>query len=180
MAITNTLPGWVNSDGLRVKFAAEEKVLGTGGTFATQIGHQKVTEFDVDYATVALGTDASNVVILDYDVILPNGAIIDKIEFQVGAAWDSVSSDVTINFGVVKRSDFTTIVDADGLAASITKAALDTPNALVQIYNEGSATFAGALLDDAAGLAFDSVVCAFWAAHVPTSGTGKLRIYWRG
>lgn len=180
MAISNTAPGWVNNDNLRVKFAAEEAVQGTGGTFSGRIGHQKITEYDVSYAAVARGTSATTVEILDYDVIIPDGAVIDKIEFQVGTAWDSASSDVALNFGLVKRSDFTTIVDADGLVDSLAKTAVDTPNALVVIYNEANSTGAGALLDDTSPVAFDSVVCAFWENHAPTSGTGKLRIYWRG
>lgn len=178
MAIANTLPGWVNQDGLRVKFAAEEAVQGTAGTFMGHIGHQKITEFDIDYATIALGTSSTNVVILDYDVVLPDGALIDKVEFQVGTAWDSVSSDVTLNFGLVRRSDFTTIVSATGLVAALAKSAIDTFGALVPIYQEGANTYIGASVG--AALAHDSVVCAHWTNHAPTQGTGKLRIYWRG
>lgn len=181
MAIANTQTGWVNSDGLRVKFPADEKVLGTGGTFSAGIGHQHLTEFDIDYATVALGTGATTVYILDYDVVIPNGALIDRIEFQVGTAWDSASNDVALNFGLVKRSDFTTIVDADGLVDTMAKTAIDTAGALVRVDNESNATYAGALLDDGAStVAYDSVVCTFWENHVPTQGTGKLRIFWRG
>lgn len=178
MAIANTQAGWVNSDGLRVKFAGDEKVLAKGGTFSAGIGHEHITEFDIDYATVALGTSATNVYILDYDVYLPDGAVIDKVEFQVGTAWDSTSSDVTLNFGLVKRSDFTTIISATGLVAALPKAQIDTFGAVVPIYQEGAATYIGASVG--AALAFDSVVSCHWTNHAPTQGTGKLRIFWRG
>lgn len=174
----NTNNATVNADGLRTKYGIADWALGAGGEYRTNTSTRQ-TEFSIDYTTLALGTDGTHAYVLDYDVVLPAGAIIEKIEFQVGTAWASASSDVTLNFGTIQRSDFATIIDTDGLVDSLAKSVIDTENALVSISNEANATYAGALLDDVGGLTFDSVVVGYWENHVPTAGTGKLRIMWR-
>lgn len=179
MAIANTNTGWVNADGQRVKFPGDgsSTTLGLGGTYEDQLGGQTVTSFAIDYAKVALGLTATNVYILDYDVVLPDTAVIDKIEFITGAAWTSASSDVALNFGIVKRSDFTSIVDADGLVDTLAFSVIDAAGETTSMTPGG--TYAGALMGVQAGIGFDGVVCTFWENHVPTAGTGTLRIYWR-
>lgn len=179
MAIANTNTGWVNADGLRVKYPGDlsSTTQGLGGTFEDGLGSQHITSFAIDYAKVALGTTSTNVYILDYDVILPDTAVVDKVEFITGTAWTSASSDVALNFGLVKRSDFTTIVQADGIADSIAFGAVDAAGETTTILPGG--TYSGNKLGVQAGIGFDSVVCTFWENHVPTAGTGSLRIYWR-
>src|SRR5690242_17060 len=109
-------PGWVN-DGLRVRFGVEEAGKGVGGEYRTN-GPQRMTELYVDYTVAALGTDATHNVILDYDVILPAGASVEKCEFFASEAWDSTGNDVALNFGLLARpaagSTAYVIVDADG------------------------------------------------------------------
>lgn len=172
---------WINADGLRVKFPVSEVALGKGGEIAEQGGYRHVTEFDVDYTVMALGTDGTHAVILDYDVVFPAGGVIEKAEFIVTTAWDSSSSDVAINFGLIQRSDFTTIVDTDGIMNSVAKTVIDLAGNVVVTQAVGSypdiTTYEGSLLG--AALAYDSVVCAYWENHVPTAGAGKLRLYWR-
>ena len=176
----NTNRGWINGDGLRVKFPQDAIVVGKAGTYRTHTS-TLVTEIDVGYAQMALGTDGTHAVVLDYDTVLPVGASIEKCEFYVTTAWDSASSDVALNFGLIKRTDFTTIIDTDGLMDTVAKTVIDLAGNLVVTQAAGSypdiTTYAGALLGTA--LSFDSVVVGYWENHAPTAGAGKLKIYWR-
>lgn len=178
MAIVNSTDGvWINSDGLRWKFGRAEAVQGTGGTYNEGPGSQNLTEFDVVYTQLTSAINDTNVVILDYDIVLPSTAVIDKVVFITGTAWAG-AGDVLLNFGLVRRSDFTTIVDADGIVNSIADDQIDTAGQ-VTVIDGPTATYAGALMGVQAGVGHDSVVCAYWETNVPTAGTGKLQIYWR-
>lgn len=180
MAIANSTDGiWVNPDGLRVRMTARaEAAMGSGGEFQEGVGHQHLTEFHVDYATIALGTTDTNVYILDYNNYLPDSAVVDRIEFVVGNAWTNGTGDNLLNFGLVKRSDFTTIIDADGLVNSLADNNIDTDGQTTVIVGPTD-TYAGALMGVQVGIGFDAVVCAYWETNAPTAGTGQLKIYWR-
>src|SRR5689334_6117956 len=151
---------WINADGLRVKFPVSEVALATGGEVAEQGGYRHVTEFNVDYTVAALGTDGTHCVVLDYDVVFPAGGVIEKVDFIVTSAWDSTSNDVALNFGLIQRSDFTTIIDTDGLMDTVSKSVIDLAGNVVTTQAAGSypdiTTYGGALLGGA--LAYDSVV----------------------
>lgn len=177
-------PGWVNSDGLRVKFGRQEAELGMGGEYAN-LGYTRDSVIYVDYTVVALGTDATHNVILDYDLVFPAGAVIEHCEFKVTEAWDSASNDVALNFGLLARpaagSTAYAIVDADGLMDTVAKTVIDLLGNSVHTESAGGypdiTTYAGVLQNTV--LASDSVVSSFWENHVPTSGAGWLKIRWR-
>lgn len=177
----NTNNPYVNADGLEVKYGVRASTSGSGGTYSDLLGSVNITEFDVDYTTLALGTDGTHAYVLDYDTVLPASAVIEKCEFFVTTAWDSASSDVALNFGLIKRTDFTTIIDTDGLMDTVAKTVIDLAGNLVVTQAAGSypdiTTYAGAVIGTA--LSYDSIVVGYWETHVPTSGAGKLRIYWR-
>ena len=174
MAIANSTTGvWVNSDGLRVEFGATEGEMCESGEYNV-LSSTHMTEFDIVYTDVAQGLTATNVFILDYTTWFPDTAIIDKVEFVTGTAW---ATDTDIEFGFVKRSDFTTIVDADGLVDALILAARDAAGETTVILPGG--TYSGALMGVQAGIGFDSVVCVNWTGAAPTAGTGKLRVFWR-
>jgi hypothetical protein len=177
MAISNTNTGWVNSDTLRVKFPAEEVVKGKGGEWRENTSIH-ATEFDLDFATINLGTSDTAPYVLDFDTVLPAGAIVEEIWVRTGiTAWASAGDGAKLNVGLVKRSDFATIVDADGLVNSLAETEIDTIGAIHKIYLEDNATGAGALLGTV--LAFDSVVCVYLETEAWTAGTGSLVLYWR-
>lgn len=174
MTIANSTDGiWVNDDTLRVKYGRAEAVKGNAGEF-NMPSSTHVSEIDVNFTGVALGTGATVVYIHDYDTVFPDTAIVEKIEFVTGTAW---ATDTDISFGIVKRSDFTTIHDADGLVAALILAARNVAGETTVILPGG--TYAGALMGVQAGIGFDGVVCSFWTGAAPTAGTGTLRIYWR-
>lgn len=174
MAIANVTTAWVNPDGLRVKFPADEVTLGKGGDVEDMLGQGRQTMFDIDYTQVAQGLTSTNVFILDYDTVFSDTCVIDKWEFITGTAW---ATDTTINFGFVKHSDFTTIISATGLASAFILAARDTAGETTNVTPGG--TYAGSLMGVQAGIGFDAVLCTHFTGSAPTAGTGKLRITWR-
>jgi len=175
MAVANTNTGWVNADGLRVKFPKELVLKGNGGEY-NQLSSTHWTEFDIDYTMQALGTSATNPWILSYEVVLPNTAVVEKIEFVTGTAW---ATDTSFSIGTVRRSDFTTIIDADGLVDALILAARDLAGETTVILPGG--TYSGVLLGaQPLDATYDSVLTiAFEAGAASTAGTGTLRIYWR-
>ena len=180
MTIVNTNPGWVNSDGLRVKFPTETKVKGTAGEYRVGTSTH-VSEFELEYTDLTLALDSTNVFILDYDSVLPAGATIEKIEWRTDIIWDSAADAFTLDVGTVKASDFTTIDDQDGFLVALPQSVMDTlgtvHTTVIGDSTPGTTTYAGTHLD--AALPFDSVVCANWDGAAPTVGKGTLRIYWR-
>ena len=176
MAIANSTDGiWVNGDGLRQKFGRAEAVKGDSGEFSMP-SSQHMSSFDIDYTMAALGTSATTVYILDYDTVIPGSAVVEKIEFVTGTAW---ATDTSISIGVVRRSDFTTIIDADGLVDALILGVRDLAGETTVILPGG--TYSGTLLG-AQGLdaTYDCVLCVcFESGSAPTAGTGELKVYWR-
>jgi len=175
MTIANSVTGaWVNSDGLRVKFPSELVKKSTGGEY-NALTSQHITEFDIDWTQAALGTSATVVYILDYEVVLPNTAVVEKIEFITGTAW---ATDTSISIGTVRRSDFTTIIDADGLVDALILAERNLAGETTVILPGG--TYSGVLLGaQPLDATYDSLVSiCFESGSAPTAGTGQLKIYW--
>jgi hypothetical protein len=178
MAIANDTTGiWVNNDGLRVKIAGAEAVKGKGGEYEYD-SSMHVTEFDVDFSTINLGTSQTNVYILDYDTVFADGSVIEKIDIKVGTGFTSGGA-ATLDIGLVARgtdsTSFTTITDADGLVAAL---ALTTINAAGKISSlTVGTTSAGALLGTA--LAADNVMSVNFGTAAYTAGTMRLYVYWR-
>ena len=175
MTIANSTTGvWVNNDGLRWKFGAAQAVKGNAGEYRMN-SSQHLTEFDIDYTMVAQGTSATTVFILDYDSVLPNTAVVEKIEFITGTAW---ATDTSLSVGTVRRSDFTTIIDADGLVDALILSTRDLAGETTTIT--AGSTYAGVLVGaQPLDATYDSVVCVcFESGSAPTAGTGQLKIYW--
>jgi hypothetical protein len=139
------------------------------------LSSQHLTEFDIDFTQVALGTDATHVYILDYETFLPNTCVVEKIEFITGTAW---ATDTSMSVGTVRHSDFTTIIDADGLVDALILAARDLAGETT-VITAGS-TYAGTLVGaQPLNADYDSLVCVcFESGSAPTAGTGQLKIYW--
>lgn len=175
MAIANNTDGiWVNGDTLRWKYGLAEAKKGNAGEYRTNTS-ARVSEFDIDYTMAALGTSDTNVFILDYDTVLPNTAVIEKVEFITGTAW---ATDTSISIGTVRRSDFTTIIDADGIVDALILSTRDLAGETTSITAGG--TYAGVLVGkQGLDATYDSVVSiCFESGSAPTAGTGQLKIYW--
>lgn len=177
MAIANTVKPYVNADGLAHKYPQAEMLLGKAGEW-NQFGNVHVTEIKWDYTLLALGTSSTNPYVLDFDAVIPASAVVNYVEFYTTTAWAGASG--TYNVGLVKRSDQSTIIDADGLVAAITVATLDTISTYRVILadsNVGTATYGGTLLDSTIG-SDDALVCVNWDTTVPSAGAGSIRIGW--
>ena len=169
---------WVNADGLRVKFGAHEGELGRGGVVGLS-PEVNISEFTIDWTVMALGTDATHNVVFDYDAVFPQGGVLERAEFVVTEVW--TGSSTTINFGLIERDDFTTIIDADGIMAAVPLTVMDLIGNRVHSEPKGGypdvTTYEGAQLGIA--LTADALLTGFWLTGVPTAGTGLLRIFWR-
>jgi hypothetical protein len=177
----NLSPPYLNADGLMVRYGTSEAVVEKGGDVNTY-GDLHVARFKVDYADVALGVDATHLYVLSYNTVLPDNCVPVWTKFTVTTAWDSTSSDVTLDFGTIKASDYT-IVDADGLMAAVAKSSIDTLGAMVDAYVSDSlpaaATYDGAQLGTVLSDGPYLVTCN-WNANAPTVGAGILEVYYRG
>jgi hypothetical protein len=177
-------PQWVNADGLRVKFGKGEAELGYAGEYETDTS-ERMLEFFVHWSVVALGTDDTHSVILDYQTVIPEDAIITRAEFYVTEAWDSTSNDVALNFGTLTipaaGSTAYAIVDADGIMNTVAKTVIDLAGNRVAVIAAGSdptSTYTGALLGAVSSASANSVVSAYWENHAPTQGAGYLRVWY--
>ena len=156
---------WTNADGLRVKFARDMVVSGQGGEYATS-GPQRLTEVTVDYTDIG-----SSSAVVDEHIFVPAGARIEKVEFVTETAFTSGGS-ATLDIGLVRTSDYSTAIDADGLVAA---AALSTINAAgeTNTYIIG-ATGVGALVGTT--LANEGSVVVNYGTAAFTAGKGRLVI----
>ena len=181
----NTIRPDVNADGLQVRYGLTEAQVEKVGDLNTW-GDLKVIKLKVDYADVALGTDATHNYVLSYQNVVPKNAVIVKAEFRVTSAWDSTSNNVALNFGLLKEDRTATvehtIVDADGLMDTVPKTALDTAGAVVSVYAADSlpaaTTYVGAELGSAR--TENQVVSCYWENNAPTQGAGILSVYYVG
>jgi hypothetical protein len=169
-----------NADGLQIRYGRAEAVVNKVGDVQT-VGDLHVVKVKVDYADVALGTDATHNFILSYDSVLPKGSVPVKALFTVVEAWDSTSNDVALNFGVIRQSDME-IIDADGLFDTIAKTALDTAGAELWVLkgdsSPASTTWVGAELGSARPT--NQYLSCYWENHAPSQGSGILSVFYRG
>jgi len=173
---------WVNSDGLIVKFGAEEGDVVKGGEFRPS-ANQYVTEFDILYTDAASatytilganssGSDGS------LGVVLPEGARILEVEVVTITAFTSSGTigSATLGLGLKKVSDRSTELDHDGLlTASFVGSAIDAAGE-TSVVRVGS-TGAGALIGTS--LAEDGIVVVANTAHAShpyTAGRAKVRV----
>lgn len=165
---------WINNDGLRVKFGVKEATLGRGGRYATpDAGGRAVTEWLVNFSDfVAAGSTDTTPMVVDFDAWLPKGVRIEAVEIVAETAWTSGGS-FAFNVGLVRKSDFTTVVDADGLINSLAITAADTAGE--RTYLTPGVTGAGALIGT--DLAHASVLAIYWETAAPTAGVAKIRVY---
>lgn len=184
MTIMNSYVPYVNADTLAVKYPDLLKESGRGGEIGG-VHTTQILEVDIDYTDLttnvsAAPDSATEVVILDWNLYIPAGATIEKIEVATTTAWTSAGDGFKLNVGLVKKSDMSTIVDSDGLIDSLPELSnLDSPNTLLLIDNLQHTTGLGALLNDAAPIAFDSVLCTWWETEAPTAGVSKVRVFYR-
>lgn len=178
------MPKWVNSDGLVVKFGADEGDALKGGTIKS-FDNVYRTIFTVDYtdalsATYSVLGSASTSTDGVLGVTIPKGARIKAIEVVTQSAFTSsgtIGSSV-LSIGLKKYSDLSTELDHDGfLTASFVGSAIDAVGE--RSYIVPGSTGAGALIGTT--LAETGVIALANTAHAThpyTAGKAIVTVEW--
>lgn len=155
--------GWLNSDGLYVKFGTDEATPGLGGE--TNIsGDLREIVFDITLADLGTGS-----AIMGDNLWLPKNARIDSVEVEVITGAEGATAD--LNVGLIK-SDRTTAIDADGLVKAADVATIDTAGKKLTLIN--GATGAGDLIGTT--LAYNGLIIADYDTAAFTAGEVRVRV----
>ena len=174
---------WTNSDGLRVKFGAEEGSVAKGGEVMTMDNicsiHFNILAADMQSATAAiLGSVGGTTYNGSNGIQVPEGARILGLDVLTQTAFTSTGTIATasLQIGLKKWSDFSTELDHDGFAT--TSFVGDRMDAVGErTYIEVGTTGAGALIGTT--LSEDgviSVTAAGHATHPFAAGVLKCRL----
>lgn len=158
--------GWLNNDGLYVKFGTEEGDVGILGEYRST-GPLRMSEINLDLTTLA-STDT----ILDYTTYLPKDAFIEKVEIETKTSSTSGGS-ATLSVGLYK-SDGTTAISATGLVSALALATIGNAGTLTTL-TLGS-TSAGAKIGSTPG--FPAYFSAKYGTAAFTAGVVAIRVYW--
>lgn len=170
------MAGWLNSDGLYVKFGTEAGVSGEpGGEFGTCAAGEHVIEFVLDLTEL---TSTEETIINDV-VFMPNDALITWAEYVVLATADSAGA-ATLDLGLVGR-DRSTNVDADGILVAVPETRLDDALGLVVRFYEtstvpASETGSGALIGTVTNVSGGAYFCANYDTAAFTAGKILVRV----
>lgn len=170
---------WLNSDGLYIRYGAEEADSAKGGQKPSDNGVHEV-EFDLVYtdfdsATASLPHSSGS-----FGVVIPKGARIEEVETVVTTAFTSSGTigSSTFVLGLKKASDRSTELDHDGfLTSSATGTALGLATVGSKTTVKVGGTGAGALLGTS--LAENGVIAVANSAHAShphTAGAIKVRV----
>lgn len=158
--------GWLNNDGLYVKFGTEEGNVGILGEYRTNAA-QRQTEIILDLTTLA-STDT----ILDFTTFLPKDAFIEKVDIETKVSATSGGS-ATLSVGLYK-SDTTTAISATGLVSALALATIGNAGTLTTL-TLGS-TGAGAKIGSTPG--FPAYFSAKYGTAAFTAGVVAIRVHW--
>ena len=161
---------WMNKDGLYVKFGREEGAAAVGGALNVD-GRTRVVKATIDMTAV---TDSDAIVggaDGSFGIRLPNAAFIEKVRVTVKTACTGSSS--TLDIGLLKASDRSTALDADGLVAAATVASLGVAGNIIE-YTQGD-TSHGELIGTA--LAEEGVLCAKWGTAAFSAGEIEVEVF---
>lgn len=166
---------WYNSDGLRVEFGTELGTPGKGGHYRHD-GPLHVLELK-NITLASLVDDATTVVdgfaqgILDYNNVIPTGALIEKVEVLPIVA--ATGTNAVLDIGVVDK-DFTSNDDDDALVIALAQTAL-TPVGTIATYIQGTSGH-GVLVGEVTTKPL--YVTASYDTAAFTAGAVTIRIYY--
>ena len=153
---------WTNSDGLKVNYNRTLSQQANGGVVTEGKGGQLVLEFDsqdVKNAETAGNTDGR-------EPFLPANSFVTSSHFVVTEAFTAAGS-ATLTIGLAQEDG--TVIDADGIDATIAKTAIDAVGEAV--VNDG------VLVDGTETVGTANAYVYFTTATGPwTAGKGKLII----
>ena len=165
---------WLNPDGLLVQFGTDRARPKLAGEFSTMMAGQHVVEVSIDLVSLsALSTFGSDIdVILDDNVTIPAGALLEKVELVVTEVTAGASA--TLDLGLYDQ-DRATAIDADGLIVAGTTTWHTGAIGTTVTYTQGS-TEHGALLGTV--LENTGLLTAQVDGAAYTDGVVKVRIYY--
>jgi hypothetical protein len=130
---------YLDNDGLLRKYGTESAEPVAGGEYCT---YGPLHEIEIKIDLTDLGSSSAIVDGVD-NIFFPKNARIEEVEIVVHTAATSAGS-ATLDIGLVKASDRSTAIDADGLVAAMAKTALDAAGEKTVLRVGG--TGAGALI----------------------------------
>ena len=116
---------WTNEDGLNIRYGTEQAApVKPTVAQVLEFGNKRQVVVDFTYdnlpdVTVDTDNDGTNDAYSDWDVAIPANAYITEAVLQVTEAFAGGTS---MNFGLYQKDD--TVIDADGLDAGVTTAAM--------------------------------------------------------
>lgn len=178
------MSAWINSDGLAVKFGADEGDPLKGGTLTMPDGVYKAVALidytDVQSATYKIVGSVSALTDGALGIQIPEGARIKAIEVIAQSAFTSsgtIGSSV-FSLGLKKWSDFSTELDHDGLlTASFVGGAIDAvgERSYVTIGSTGAGALIGTTLSEDGVLV---VANTAHASHPFNGGKALVSVEW--
>jgi hypothetical protein len=156
---------WVNSDGLRVWFGTDEaknaKVVESSSD-----GQSRVVEIRYDHSWVP--TVAQNSQVIDYNYVLPAGAVISSVEILPYEDSASGGNAETINVGITDADGGSNITDVDALVVEATQAE----------FNAGGTNVTGWVGTRVNGTPLQEAAVLTWEINgeQPTAGAGLIRV----
>jgi hypothetical protein len=168
---------WTNDDGLKVYFGAGEAVETKAGEYQF-FGGTHCTEVILDLlalSTAATAASGNEVIIAD-NVLIPNGAFIERVEVFV--LKETAGANANLDLGLVDQ-DRSTEIDFNGLLAAADAFNAGTDLGGVHTFQKLDGTLTtegGALIGTKitnTGILTASADTADW-----TAGVLRIRIYW--
>lgn len=160
--------GWYNSDGLYVKFGTEEATAGVAGEYRTT-GPQRMVELVISDMT----TVTANPAVLDYNVVIPKNARIEKVEVIVTTVCTDAGGTSVLNVGL-KKTDNSTELDYEAFVKAMALSVLNVAGETTVLT--AGATYAGDLIGTT--LSANGYLTVDYTTEAYTAGAIKVRIYY--
>lgn len=169
---------WTNSDGLYIRYGADEAEVAKGGQYSTD-GSLHEVEAVLPYSDFASATPGLPSSSDSFGIVIPKGARIEEIETVVETAFTSSGTIGSSTFVVgFKKNDRSTELDHDGLltsSATGTVLGLATvgTKTVTRIGSTGAGALIGTNLSENGTLVFSN---SAHASHPHTAGKIRVRI----
>lgn len=166
---------WLNEDGLKIRFGNDQATVSRVGKLSTDGETQEIV-----VRIVGTEVGANGNATIYSDVGIPQGAYIEKATLYVKTAFDSAADNATLTLGVWSDDgDGTfTVVDADGIDATIAQTALDPAGDTVAC--DGDMTTAPETLIAVANNTRPVYISAEYGTAAFTAGVADLVVKYRG
>lgn len=165
---------WTNDDGLYIKYGPTEVTVVDGGEILAGQGDVHLLEFDLDYTTVDDSATAGATIVGD-NVIIPKGAIVERIQIFTETAWDSAGDAFVMNMGTVQL-DRSTEIDFNGLLAAIPQADMNAAGEFQEVIV--GHTYAGADIGVVGSSTYAGLITVDYDTAAPTAGKSKFRVFY--